>query len=664
MLLDVQDAPADGARGGALPPHLARRYGADLTIGLRPDRPTIVSNFVSTLDGVVAFDIEGTTGGREVSGGFTPDRFLMGLLRATADAVLVGAGTVRSGHQHVWTPGHVHPPSATAYAAWRAQLGLRRPQPTTVIVSASGRIDPEHPGLRATDVPVVLLTTDTGAAWLGRLELPPAVEVVVAGDHGHVEEDAIVAALAARDLDLVVCEGGPRLLGGMVGAGLVDELFLTIAPQVAGRTPALPRLALVEGLAFSVDAAPWASLASVMRSGDHLFLRYRMSGRRPARATESEGLPAGACRRMGRRCRTRSWRPYARLDADRCRRSSSRRAVAGRGRRRCARRAPRRGSGRRPHADGPPLARDRDQARPRASRRGAAAARDDRRRGRHPARRAVLATPRRFPVRSALLARDAAVPFAERASIGPDAMFGWAGMLTRGEVQLLGRVVHEMLAAGAPSDISRGFGIAWDAGVRLPRRELDQLFREFTELEMTVASVLAGRDLRPEPPLGSDRGGLLGQLIPRARPGEAQAAAALESSGEPGKLGLVAIWNAWMAMRYRALIPPPTFELLVRPWVTVVGPLPEADGPSGRGQLGSDPAGSLGLEDGAMLRGPRAAPAGRRQARRSRARAGRDRRGPRAGTRRTPAQGSASSPRPRPCSRAPIVGPRVPSAPR
>ena len=239
-----------------------------------------MSNFVSTLDGVVAFDTEGNTGGREVSGGFTPDRFLMGLLRATADAVLVGAGTVRSGHHHVWTPGHVHPASAPAYAAWRAQLGLPHPQPTTVIVSASGRIDPEHPGLRAADVPVVLLTTDAGAAWLRRIDLPAAVEVVVAGDDERVEEDAILAALAARDLDLVVCEGGPRLLGGLVGAGLVDELFLTIAPQVAGRTPEVPRLALVEGIAFSIDAAPWASLGSVMRSGDHLFLRYRMSGPR------------------------------------------------------------------------------------------------------------------------------------------------------------------------------------------------------------------------------------------------------------------------------------------------------------------------------------------------------------------------------------------------
>ena len=114
---------------------------------MRADRPTIVSNFVSTIDGVVAFDTEGRTGGREISGASTPDRFLMGLLRATADAVLNGAGTVRSGAHHRWTPAYVYPPAAEAYAAWRRELGLAAAQPTTVIVSATGSIDPGHPGL-------------------------------------------------------------------------------------------------------------------------------------------------------------------------------------------------------------------------------------------------------------------------------------------------------------------------------------------------------------------------------------------------------------------------------------------------------------------------------------------------------------------------------------
>jgi riboflavin biosynthesis pyrimidine reductase len=260
-----------------LPPPLARRYGADLTIALRRDRPTIVANFVSTLDGVVAFDAVGQSGGREVSGGFAPDRFLMGLLRATADAVLVGAGTVRSGSRHVWTPGHVHPPSTAAFATWRRHLGLAPPQPTTVIVTASGRIDPEHPGLHRSDVPVLLVTTSAGANRLRRVALPPAVEVAVAGDGGRIDEHALLSNLAERNLDLVVCEGGPTLFGSLIGVGLVDELFLTIAPQIAGRMPDMPRLALVEGFGYEIGATPWAELGSVMRAGDHLFLRYRLN---------------------------------------------------------------------------------------------------------------------------------------------------------------------------------------------------------------------------------------------------------------------------------------------------------------------------------------------------------------------------------------------------
>lgn len=275
-LLDVQRPPVQHLRGGRLPLPLARRYGSDLAIALRRDRPTIIANFVSTLDGVVAFDTLGRSGGRAVSGGFTPDRFLMGLLRATADAVLVGAGTVRSGNRHVWTPEHVHPPSAAAFAAWRRQLGLAAPAPTTVMVTASGRIDPEHPGLHDPSVPVLIVTTASGAERLERLALPRSVDVEVAGDGGRIAEDALLAHLAGRHLELVVCEGGPTLFGGLIGAGLIDELFLTIAPQLAGRAAALPRLALVEGFAYEVGTTPWAELRSVMRADNHLFLRYEL----------------------------------------------------------------------------------------------------------------------------------------------------------------------------------------------------------------------------------------------------------------------------------------------------------------------------------------------------------------------------------------------------
>ena len=262
--------PPSGARSG----DTARTS----SIGLRSDRPTIVSNFVSTLDGVVAFD---TTG---------HDRRTRGQRRVHTRSLPHGPAPSdrrrrprRRGHRPLrrittcGRPAMSIRTSAPAFAAWRERPRAAASQPTTVIVSAERPHRSRAPGpARAPTYPVVLLTTDDGRLALRRLDLPPTVEVVVAGDHGRVEPDAIVAALADRDLDLVVCEGGPRLLGGLVGAGLVDELFLTIAPQIAGRSPELPRLALVEDHGFAIGEAPWASLASVMRSGDHLFLRYRM----------------------------------------------------------------------------------------------------------------------------------------------------------------------------------------------------------------------------------------------------------------------------------------------------------------------------------------------------------------------------------------------------
>jgi hypothetical protein len=188
----------------------------------------------------------------------------------------------------------------------------------------------------------------------------------------------------------------------------------------------------------------------------------------------------------------------------------------------------------------------------------------------HAARSAV-------PVASLVLARSAAMPPSERAEVGPEVVFGWATRLAPGEILALGRVVTEMMAAGAPPEVGRGFGLAWDAGVRIPRKERDAMLREFADLEISVGSVLVGRDLRAEEPTPPSRGlgALFDQLVLPKNRLESQAGEVINRSGDPGRRGLVALWNAWVAMRYRAIIPAPTFELLVRPWVSVVGPLPE-----------------------------------------------------------------------------------------
>lgn len=225
---------------------------------------------------MVAFDVDGRSGGGEVSGFSEPDRFVMGLLRAMADVVLVGAGTVRAAPTHEWTPRRVHRGSTALYASWRKRMGIASAQPTTIVATASGSLDPKHPGLSAPDVPVILATTKAGAKRLLAAGPAPNARIEIAGRGRGIAASKLIEIAASTGARLILCEGGPHLIGDLLVAGLLDELFLTVAPQLAGRDEAAPRLALVEGASFDIDTAPWASLESVRRSADHLFLRYRV----------------------------------------------------------------------------------------------------------------------------------------------------------------------------------------------------------------------------------------------------------------------------------------------------------------------------------------------------------------------------------------------------
>jgi hypothetical protein len=94
---------------------------------------------------------------------------------------------------------------------------------------------------------------------------------------------------------------------------------------------------------------------------------------------------------------------------------------------------------------------------------------------------------------------------------------------------------------------------------------------------VTVCGVLAGYDLRRSPPPA--RPGLLdsmlGVLLPRRDTRGAEAGDILARTGDSGRRGLVAMWNAWAALHFRAHLPRSLFEQLVQPWTTVVGPLPD-----------------------------------------------------------------------------------------
>src|SRR5687768_18615997 len=93
-----------------LPEELRILYGGDLRFPAHDDRPYVIGNFVSTLDGVVSFEIPGKSGGGDISGLNEADRFIMGLLRASADAAIVGSrtlGEVASGH--LWLAEDIYP---------------------------------------------------------------------------------------------------------------------------------------------------------------------------------------------------------------------------------------------------------------------------------------------------------------------------------------------------------------------------------------------------------------------------------------------------------------------------------------------------------------------------------------------------------------------------
>jgi riboflavin biosynthesis pyrimidine reductase len=262
------------ARRADLPPSLRSAYGGDLSIALRADRPTLVTNFVSTLDGVISYNTPEAAGGGEISGHFEPDRFVMGLLRAVADVVLVGAGTLRAAPDGAWTPTSIHPPSGAQYAAVRESLGLR-PNPITAVVTASGALDLRHPGLADPAVEVVVVTTTAGEAALRQQAVPRHIEIRSLGD--RVQPRQLLQVIGSQGAELVLCEGGPHLLGQLLEARVVDEIFLTIAPQLAGRSSSTARLSLVEGAAFTVADAPWAGLADLRRAGDDLFARYDLT---------------------------------------------------------------------------------------------------------------------------------------------------------------------------------------------------------------------------------------------------------------------------------------------------------------------------------------------------------------------------------------------------
>ena len=248
-----------------VPAELARLYGS--AVGL--DEPCVVANFVESLDGVVA--VPRLPRSHAVLGDESEaDSFMLALLRACADAVVVGSGTLLSSPQGTWRIDRAYPPAAEALAELRAARG-RPEQPLLVVVTAGGSFDPSHPVLESG---ALVLTTRDASDGL-RAAVPEATEVVAVTDGDSVDLAVALEVLRDRGCSVVLTEAGPSMFGSLVASRLVDELFLTVSPVLAGRAAAA-RLGLVEGVELLPQTRVAGRLRSVRAHGSHLFLRYHL----------------------------------------------------------------------------------------------------------------------------------------------------------------------------------------------------------------------------------------------------------------------------------------------------------------------------------------------------------------------------------------------------
>ena len=245
----------------ALPEALSSIYGGEVGFAT----PRLYANFVTSLDGVVSLAGDGESG-HIISQDDEADRFVMGLLRTCADAVLVGAGTPRRTPGALWQPGAIHPPSARLYEEARRSLGLA-PQPKLVVVTASGNIDVTQPAF----ADAVIATTRAGEARLrGRVKSATAFFVC---DGSSIRFADLLADLRARGLRVVLSEGGPSLFAQLVAERVLDELFVTSSPALFGRYVGDGRKSLADGLDLSGASF---ELLSARRHRSHLFLRYAL----------------------------------------------------------------------------------------------------------------------------------------------------------------------------------------------------------------------------------------------------------------------------------------------------------------------------------------------------------------------------------------------------
>ena len=252
-------------------------------------RPWIYTNFVQSLDGITTLLGKHSSGG-EISQS-REDRWLMDLLRAHADGILMGMNTLRE-EQRQRGPdsrGIVFQVADPALRELRRKLGKGRER--NIFVTSATNLDLSQCKVFDGDVvDAAILTSPAGAERLRAQGGHPQVAIIAAGDKETFDLPRAISNLREElGVQYLLCEGGPTLYGSLARADLVDEKFLTISPVEVGQIvpPEQERLPSEQGIrvllrptvfggpGFTRDQMTHWTWMSCRKAGDHQFNRYR-----------------------------------------------------------------------------------------------------------------------------------------------------------------------------------------------------------------------------------------------------------------------------------------------------------------------------------------------------------------------------------------------------
>ena len=253
------------------------------------DRPWIYTNFVQSLDGITSLLGEHASGSDIAQS--REDRWLMDLLRAHADGILVGMNTLRE-EQRQRGPdsrGIVFRVVDPTLRELRRKLGKGRDR--NIFVTSAANLDlSRHKVFDGDLVDAAILTSPAGAERLQAQGRHPHVAVIAAGDKETLDLSRAISKLREElGVKHLLCEGGPTLYGSLARADLVDEKFVTVSPVEVGQVvppeqerlavqqtiPILLRPTVFGGPGFTYEQMTHWTWLSCRKAGDHQFNRYR-----------------------------------------------------------------------------------------------------------------------------------------------------------------------------------------------------------------------------------------------------------------------------------------------------------------------------------------------------------------------------------------------------